>query len=100
MTPLLAALVLAASPPLVRFERYELPNGLTVILTQDKRLPTVGVNVWYHVGAANETPGRSGFAHLFEHLMFQGSKHRPGNEQDLFGLYEAAGASDVNASTA
>jgi zinc protease len=99
MTPLLAALVLAAAPPLVRFERYELPNGLTVILTQEKRLPTVGVHLWYHVGAANETPGRSGFAHLFEHLMFQGSKHRPGNEQDLAGLYEAAGSSDLNAST-
>src|SRR5262249_5984809 len=61
--------------------------------------PTVGVNLWYHVGAANEAPGRSGFAHLFEHLMFQGSKHRQGNEQDLFGILEAAGASDINAST-
>jgi zinc protease len=99
MTALLASLLLAASPPLVQLETYTLPNGLTVILTQDRRLPTVGVNLWYHVGGANEAPGRSGFAHLFEHLMFQGSKHRQGNEQDLFGLLEAAGVSDLNALT-
>ncbi|HTS82553.1 MAG TPA: pitrilysin family protein [Myxococcaceae bacterium] len=99
MTALLASLVLAATPPLVQLERYTLPNGLTVILTPDHRLPTVGVNLWYHVGGANEAPGRSGFAHLFEHLMFQGSKHRPGNEQDFAGLLEAAGSSDLNAST-
>jgi zinc protease len=99
MTALLASIVLAASPTLVQFETYTLPNGLTVILTPDRRLPTVGVNLWYHVGGANETPGRSGFAHLFEHLMFQGSKHRTGNEQDFAGLLEAAGSSDLNAST-
>ena len=99
MTALLASVVLAVSPTLVQSETYTLPNGLTVILTQDKRLPTVGVNLWYHVGGANETPGRSGFAHLFEHLMFQGSKHRSGNEQDFAGLLEAAGSSDLNAST-
>jgi zinc protease len=99
MTALLASLLLAASPPLVQLETYTLPNGLTVILSPDHRLPTVGVNFWYHVGGANEAPGRSGFAHLFEHLMFQGSKHRPGNEQDFAGLLEAAGSSDLNAST-
>ena len=99
MTALLASLLLAASPPLVQFETYTLPNGLTVILSPDHRLPTVGVNLWYHVGGANEVPGRTGFAHLFEHLMFQGSKHRPGNEQDFAGLLEAAGSSDLNAST-
>ena len=99
MTALLASLLLAAAPPLVQLETYTLPNGLTVILTQDRRLPTVGVNLWYHVGGANEAPGRSGFAHLFEHLMFQGSKHRAGNEQDFAGLLEAAGSSDLNAST-
>ena len=99
MTALLASLLLAATPTLVQFERYTLPNGLTVILTPDRRLPIVGVNLWYHVGGANETPGRSGFAHLFEHLMFQGSKHRTGNEQDFAGLLEAAGSSDLNAST-
>jgi zinc protease len=99
MTALLASLLLAASPPLVQFETYTLPNGLSVTLSPDHRLPTVGVNLWYHVGGANETPGRTGFAHLFEHLMFQGSKHRPGNEQDFAGLLEAAGSSDLNAST-
>jgi len=99
MTALLASLLLAASPPLVQFETYTLPNGLSVTLSPDQRLPTVGVNLWYHVGGANETPGRTGFAHLFEHLMFQGSKHRPGNEQDFAGLLEAAGSSDLNAST-
>ncbi len=99
MTALLASLLLAASPPLVPLETYALPNGLTVILAQDRKLPVVGVHLWYHVGGANEAPGRSGFAHLFEHLMFQGSKHRPGNEQDLAGLLEAAGSSDMNAST-
>ena len=99
MTALLASLLLAASPPLVQLETYTLPNGLTVILSPDHRLPTVGVNLWYHVGGANEAPGRTGFAHLFEHLMFQGSRHRPGNEQDLAGLLQAAGSSDLNAST-
>ncbi len=99
MTALIASLVLAASPPLVQLESYTLSNGLTVILAPDARLPAVAVNLWYHVGAANEAPGRSGFAHLFEHLMYQGSKHRPGNEQDLIGLLESSGSSDVNAST-
>src|SRR5262249_58249564 len=99
MTALLASVLLAASPPLVQLETYTLPNGLTVILGPDHRLPTVGVNLWYRVGAANEAPGRSGFAHLFEHLMYQGSKHRPGNEQDLAGLLDAAGSSDMNANT-
>jgi predicted Zn-dependent peptidase len=59
----------------IPFEKYELPNGLTVILSEDRRLPQVTVNVWYHVGAANQAPGKSGFAHLFEHMMFSGSKH-------------------------
>ena len=56
-------------------QTYELPNGLRVILSEDHRLPLVAVNLWYHVGPANEEPGRTGFAHLFEHMMFQGSKH-------------------------
>jgi zinc protease len=61
----------------IPFERYELPNGLTVILSQDRATPTVAVNVWYHVGSKNESPGRTGFAHLFEHVMFTGSGHVP-----------------------
>ncbi len=79
LTIALAALALAtsarAADPAIAFEKYQLPNGLTVILSPDHRLPQVAVNVWYHVGAANQAPGRSGFAHLFEHMMFSGSKH-------------------------
>jgi len=75
----LAASVLAlparATDPEIKFEKYKLANGLTVILSEDHRLPQVAVNIWYHVGAANQTPGKSGFAHLFEHMMFSGSKH-------------------------
>src|SRR5215218_6592423 len=55
-------------------EKYALPNGMTVILHVDHALPTAGVNLWYRVGARNEPPRRSGFAHLFEHLMFMGTK--------------------------
>jgi len=61
----------------IPFESYTLPNGLTVILSQDHTTPTVAVNVWYHVGSKNELPGRTGFAHLFEHMMFTGSGHVP-----------------------
>src|ERR1017187_5945898 len=66
-----------AGPPQLKFEKYTLPNGLDVILSEDHRLPMVAVDIWYHVGPANELPGRTGFAHLFEHMMFQGSKHVP-----------------------
>ena len=59
----------------IDYEKYELPNGLEVILHEDHSVPIVGVNVWYHVGSARETPGRTGFAHLFEHMMFQGSEN-------------------------
>ena len=52
--------------PKINYEKYRLPNGLEVILVEDKRLPLAAVNIWYHVGAANEEPGRTGFAHLFE----------------------------------
>lgn len=61
----------------IPFETYKLPNGLTVILSQDRTTPTVAVNVWYYVGSKNEMPGRTGFAHLFEHVMFTGSGHVP-----------------------
>src|SRR5580765_7392342 len=61
----------------ISFETYKLPNGLTVILSEDHTTPTVAVNVWYHVGSKNEIPGRTGFAHLFEHVMFTGSGHVP-----------------------
>lgn len=61
--------------PPIKHEEYQLKNGLRVILHQDKSTPIVAVNLWYHVGSKNEVPGRTGFAHLFEHLMFQGSKN-------------------------
>ncbi len=81
----------------VPFERYELPNGLEVILHQDRRLPIVTVNIWYHVGAFDEPQGRSGFAHLFEHMMFQGSKHIPDDRH--IALLEQLGATDLNGTT-
>ncbi len=83
--------------PAIKFEKYTLPNGLVVILSEDHRLPLVAVNIWYHVGPANELPGRTGFAHLFEHMMFEGSKHVPGNSHIRY--LEAAGASDLNGTT-
>ena len=69
-----------------------LPNGLTVILATDHSTPTVAVAVWYHVGSKNETPGRTGFAHLFEHVMFLGSGHVPYGLHDKF--TEGAGGSN------
>src|ERR1700761_9352348 len=72
---LFLALPAVAKDPELKFEKYQLGNGLTVLLSEDHRLPQVAVDVWYHVGAANQVPGRSGFAHLFEHMMFSGSKH-------------------------
>jgi zinc protease len=87
----------AADVPDIPFEKYTLPNGLEVILSEDHRLPLAAVNVWYHVGPAYEEPGRTGFAHLFEHMMFQGSKHVPGDSH--FKLNEGAGASDINGTT-
>jgi zinc protease len=82
----------------IPFEKLVLAeNGLEVILSEDHALPIVAVNVWYHAGPINEAPGRTGFAHLFEHLMFQGSKHVGDDEH--FRLLEAAGASMVNGTT-
>jgi zinc protease len=83
--------------PRLAFQTFTLPNGLQVILSQDRRLPLVSVNLWYHVCPANEEPGRTGFAHLFEHLMFQGSKHTPPDSH--FQMLEAAGATDINGTT-
>jgi zinc protease len=91
------AAVRVSDVPDIPFEKYTLPNGLDVILSEDHRLPLVAVNVWYHVGPAYEEPGRTGFAHLFEHMMFQGSKHVTGDSH--FRLTEGAGASDVNGTT-
>ena len=88
----------AAQAPadLLASEMYTLPNGLTVLLHVDRALPVAGVNLWYKVGARNEPKGRSGFAHLFEHLMFMGTRRVPGSEFDT--LMETGGGSN-NAST-
>jgi zinc protease len=76
-SPSAAARSQAADVPVPRIpvERYTLPNGLTVLLSPDRSAPVVAVNIWYHVGSKNEKPGRTGFAHLFEHVMFEGTEH-------------------------
>lgn len=79
----------------VEFEKRTLANGLDVIVHEDHRLPLVAVSVWYHVGSRNERPGKTGFAHLFEHLMFEGSAHQPGS---YFEPLQEVGAA-VNGST-
>ena len=81
----------------IPFETYKLPNGLTVILSVDKTTPTVAVNVWYHVGSKNEMPGRTGFAHLFEHVMFTGSGHVPYGLHDK--LTEGVGGGNNGSTT-
>jgi len=98
---MLANLLLAAAAalPQLPFEKYQLPNGLTVILSEDHRAPVVGVDLWYHVGCVSDRKGRSGFALLFEHLMFQGSKHLDGDERTVFALLERNGATNLNGST-
>jgi predicted Zn-dependent peptidase len=78
-----------AAMPKLEFEKFTLPNGLQVILHVDRKLPIVHVNEWFHVGSKNEKPGRTGFAHLFEHMMFQGSKNA---KEDYFVYVEKAGA--------
>jgi zinc protease len=76
----------------IPFEQYTLANGLRVILSQDRSVPTVAVSVWYHVGSKNEEKGRTGFAHLFEHVMFTGSGHIPYGVHDQ--LTNAVGGSN------
>lgn len=87
----------ATPVPTVAFEKTTLPNGLQLILVEDHRLPIVAVNIWYHVGPANEAPGLRGFAHLFEHMMFAATRHIPRGQADR--LLEGAGATDSNGST-
>ena len=81
--------------PPINAKEYTLKNGMRVILHQDKSTPIVTVGVWYHVGAKNEVPGRTGFAHLFEHMMFQGSKNY---DADYFTPLQEAGA-NINGTT-
>jgi len=80
----------------IPYQKFVLPNGLTLIVHEDHKAPIVAVNVWYHVGSKNEKPGKSGFAHLFEHLMFNGSEHF---NDDYFQAMERIGATDLNGTT-
>lgn len=80
----------------VPFKKHVLKNGLTLLVHEDRKAPIVAVNVWYHVGSKNEKPGRTGFAHLFEHLMFNGSEHF---NDDYFKAMEKIGATDLNGTT-
>jgi zinc protease len=83
--------------PTIAYETYTLPNGLKVITHEDHRLPLVAIDLWYHVGPLNERPGRTGFAHLFEHMMFEGSEHV--GEKAHIKFVQGAGATDVNGTT-
>lgn len=80
----------------IPYEKFTLPNGLTVLVHEDHKSPVVAVNTWYHVGSKNEKPGKTGFAHLFEHLMFGGSDNFKGRYIDAM---EKVGATDLNGTT-
>jgi zinc protease len=96
LPPPLTAQTTAPATLEIPFHRFVLPNGLTLIVHEDHKAPIVAVNVWYHVGSKNERPGRTGFAHLFEHLMFNGTENF---DKDFFGPLEQAGATDMNGTT-
>jgi len=80
----------------IPFEEFTLPNGLRVVVHTDRKAPIVAVNLWYHVGSKDEPAGRTGFAHLFEHLMFNGSENHKG---EYFAPFELVGATDMNGTT-
>jgi zinc protease len=96
-SPKSAAANAAALPDIdIPYQRFVLPNGLTLLVHEDHKAPVVALNVWYHVGSKNEPAGRHGFAHLFEHLMFEGSLHF---DKDYFQVLDPAGATDMNGTT-
>src|SRR6185503_4900542 len=80
----------------IPYETFTLRNGLRVVVHEDRKAPVVAVSVWYNVGSKDEPPGRTGFAHLFEHLMFNGSENAPG---DYFAPLREIGATDFNGTT-
>ena len=80
----------------IPYSKFVLDNGLTLLVHEDRKAPIVSVNVWYHVGSKNERPGKTGFAHLFEHLMFNGSEHF---NDDYFQALERVGATNLNGTT-
>src|SRR5215470_3409977 len=93
---MLVAVAARAQEVDIPYQKFVLDNGLTVIVHEDHKAPIVAVNTWYHVGSKNEKPGKTGFAHLFEHLMFGGSEHAPGRYIDTM---ERIGATDLNGTT-
>lgn len=92
-----AAKPAGAHAPAISYQQLKLSNGLQVLLHEDHKLPIVAVDIWYHVGPVKERAGRTGFAHLFEHMMFEGSKHVDGKSFDKY--IEGAGATDYNGTT-
>ena len=82
--------------PEIKYEKFTLPNGLRVIVHEDRKIPVVAVNIWYHVGSKDERPGKTGFAHLFEHLMFNGTENY---NNEYFGPFQQVGATDMNGTT-
>jgi zinc protease len=95
-SPAVHAQAAKASKVDIAYQEFTLPNGLRVIVHTDRKAPIVAVNIWYHVGSKDEPLGRSGFAHLFEHLMFQGSENHKG---EFFEPFELVGATDQNGTT-
>ncbi len=80
----------------IPYTKFVLDNGLTLIVHEDRKAPIVAVNVWYHVGSKNEQPGKTGFAHLFEHLMFNGTEHY---DDDYFKPFDRVGGTGMNGTT-
>ena len=80
----------------IAYERFVLDNGLRVIVHEDRKAPVVAASIWYHVGSKDEKPGKTGFAHLFEHLMFNGSENY---DDEFFGPFERVGATGMNGTT-
>ena len=95
-TPLLAAAAPATGSVDLKYEKFQLSNGLTVVVHEDHKAPVVAVSIWYHIGSADEPKGKTGFAHLFEHLMFSGSEHHKGSYLEAF---EPIGATGLNGTT-
>jgi zinc protease len=92
----LASAAASLDVPDIPYQKFVLDNGLTLVVHEDHKAPIVAVNVWYHVGSKNEKLGKTGFAHLFEHLMFNGSEHF---NDDYFKVLEPLGATDMNGTT-
>jgi hypothetical protein len=91
-----AAAPAAAAVELIPYEKFTLDNGLTMVVHTDRKAPIVAVNLWYHVGSKNEPAGKTGFAHLFEHLMFQGTENF---DDEYFKPLELVGATSINGTT-